>query len=64
LACKHRPAGLPAPAAPACAALAVRVWNFLGGLDWAGLPTAMQIFGVQDPDTLIHALVAIRDHNK
>ena len=41
--------------------LAIRVWNTLGGLDWAGLETACDVFGVYDIDLMIHRLVAIRD---
>jgi hypothetical protein len=41
--------------------LAIRVWNTLGGLDWAGLETACDVFGVDDVDLMIHRLVAIRD---
>lgn len=32
----------------------------LGGMDWAGLETAAELFGVVDVDLLIHRLAAIR----
>jgi hypothetical protein len=40
--------------------LAIRVWNVLGGLDWAGLESAADLFGIVDMDLLIHRLVEIR----
>lgn len=50
------------PATPdAGTALAIRVWNVLGGMDWAGLEAAVEMFGADDVDLLIHRLAAIRD---
>jgi hypothetical protein len=45
-------------------ALAIRAWNVMGGIDWAALPIVCELFGVADPDLLIHQLVAIRDSQR
>lgn len=34
----------------------------MGGLDWTALPIVCDVLGVQDIETLIVQLVAIRDH--
>jgi len=39
----------------------VRVWNRLGGLDWAGLEIVGEAFGVEDYEILIAQLAKIRD---
>jgi hypothetical protein len=36
----------------------------LGGLDWAGLPVAAEMFGVDDVDSLVRDLVTIRDYQR
>lgn len=46
---------------PATAALAVRAWNLMGGLDWAALDKVAALLGVEDDEALLHQLVAIRD---
>lgn len=47
--------------------LALRVWNMLangmGGIDWAGLPLAVELFGIADVDVLLHRLQVIKAHN-
>lgn len=46
--------------------LAMRCWNLLangmGGIDWAGLPLAVEWLGVTDVDGLIHRLQVIKAH--
>lgn len=46
--------------------LAMRTWNMLangmGGLDWAGLPLAVALFGINDVDGLLHRLQVIKAH--
>jgi hypothetical protein len=44
--------------------LAVRAWNLLGGIDWAGLPLVAEILGYDDIELLITQLVVIRDREK
>ena len=36
----------------------------LGGLDWAGLPVACELFGVKDVDALVRNLVTIREYQR
>jgi len=52
-----RPSTAPAPLVQ----LAIKAWNTMGGLDWAALPLVAELHGVQDLDTLVTLLVAIRD---
>lgn len=46
--------------------IAMRTWNMLangmGGLDWAGLPLAVALFGITDVDGLLHRLQVIKQH--
>lgn len=46
--------------------LAMRTWNMLangmGGLDWAGLPLAVALFGIRDVEGLLHRLQVIKQH--
>lgn len=51
----------PKTAAPPLGRLAITAWNMMGGLDWAALPAVADLLGVQDIDTFIGLLVAIRD---
>jgi len=51
----------PATPPPPLARLAIQAWNTMGGLDWAALPTVADLLGVQDLETLVALLVAIRD---
>lgn len=48
------------------AALAIAVWNLLengsGSIDWAGLPYAVALFGIQDIERLLMNLQTIRCH--
>ncbi|MFI0609118.1 MAG: hypothetical protein ACH37Z_14670 [Anaerolineae bacterium] len=46
---------------PDAAVPALRVWNTLGGLEWAGLETAAALVGIEDIETLVAQLVVIRD---
>lgn len=41
--------------------IAVAAWNIMGGVDWSAFDTVCEMFGVRDPEMLIHQLVAIRD---
>lgn len=34
----------------------------MGGIDWAALPVICEMLGIEDVETLIVQLVAIRDH--
>jgi len=36
----------------------------MGGLDWAALPIVAEMLGIEDTETLIVQLVAIRDHQR
>jgi len=36
----------------------------MGGIDWAALPVVAEILGIDDIETLVVQLVAIRDHGK
>ena len=36
--------------------------NGMGGIDWAGLPLAAALHGVDDVELLIHQLLAIKLH--
>ena len=46
--------------------LAMRTWNMLangmGGLDWAGLPLAVALFGIDDVEGLLYRLQVIKSH--
>jgi hypothetical protein len=54
---------LPPAAAPdPLDTLAIRGWNLMGGtMDWAALPVIAEILGVDDMESFIQRLVAIRD---
>ena len=43
--------------------VAVRAWNLLGGLDWAGLPVVAEVLGVDDIEWLVDQLTIIREFN-
>jgi hypothetical protein len=51
-------------AAPEHAAAVIDAWNFLGGLEWAGVPLAAEIFGFDDVEFFARMLAQIRDHNR
>lgn len=36
--------------------------NGMGGIDWAGLPVAVTLFGVRDVEGLMHRLALIKSH--
>ena len=42
-------------------ALSIRAWNIMGGIDWAALPVIAEMLGIDDIETLVLQLVAIRD---
>lgn len=46
---------------PEGAAQAIRAWNLLGGMDWAGMETVAEMLGITDIDALIVRLATIRD---
>jgi len=52
---------LPPGAAPDSAALAVKAWNLLGGLEWPGIEAVAEMLGITDIETLVWQLVAIRN---
>ena len=43
-----------------------RCWNMLsngtGGIDWQGLPLAVEMFGVDDVEALIEGLLVVKTH--
>ncbi len=40
----------------------MRAWNMMGGeVNWTALPVLMAMFGVDDPETFIVRLLALRD---
>jgi hypothetical protein len=45
---------------------AIAVWNMLqtgmGGIDWQGLPTAVEFFGIENVEALIDGLLTIKGH--
>jgi hypothetical protein len=45
---------------------ALDVWRLLhngsGGLDWAGLPFVVDLYGIQDVEGLVHRLGVIKTH--
>ena len=41
--------------------LSIRAWNIMGGIDWAALPVVAEMLGIDDIETLVLQLVAIRD---
>lgn len=51
--------GVQCPAGDPWAALVVRAWNLLGGLDWSGLPMVAEMVGA-DPHELAEGLAVIR----
>lgn len=51
------PPGFP-PDAPR---LAIKAWNVMGGLDGSLLPVVAEMLGVDDIETLVVQLAAIRD---
>ena len=52
------------PDQPQDVRLAVKAWNLLGGIDWAGLPLVAEILGYDDIELLITQLVVIRDRER
>ena len=41
-------------------ALALRLYNLMGGLDWAALPVVFTWYGIDDADTMIERLLIIK----
>lgn len=52
---------LPPGSPPANVALAIRAWNLLGGMDWAGLETVADMLGYEDMEMLVTQLQTIRE---
>jgi hypothetical protein len=46
--------------------IVLAAWNLMGGLEWEGLPYAVEILGVPDADieTTIHLLTVLRDDGR
>ena len=44
--------------------IAIKAWNLLGGLDWAGVDAVADLLGIEDIDMLIHQLAAIRNYQQ
>jgi hypothetical protein len=41
---------------------AINAWNLMGCLiDWAALPLVAEMLGIEDVETFVHQLVAIRN---
>lgn len=55
------PAAVAPIAPPEAFQPAIRAWNLLGGLEWAGLDAVAEILGITDIEALVVQLVAIRD---
>ena len=36
--------------------------NGMGGIDWSGLPLAVEMLGVSEVEALVHRLVIIKSH--
>lgn len=53
---------LPPAHPPADCVVAIRAWNLLGGLDWAGLDDVCELVGADDPETLIAQLIVLRNN--
>jgi hypothetical protein len=58
--------GEPPPAPTVLSLLVSRCWNMLhngsGGIDWQGLPLAVEMFGVDDVEALIEGLLVVKTH--
>jgi hypothetical protein len=52
----------PSPNQPPDVTMAIRAWNMLGGLEWAGLDTVCDVLGITDPELLIAQLVTMRNN--
>lgn len=50
------------PPPPRDAMPAITAWNMMRGLDWAALPTVIDVLGIDDVETLIAQLTLIRDN--
>lgn len=46
---------------PCPAAVALKAWNWMGGLEWAALETVTDVLGINDIEALIEDLTTIRD---
>lgn len=44
--------------------LAIRAWNLMGGIDYAGLPVVAEMLGIDDIGLLVEQLVLIREHQR
>lgn len=55
---------LPPGSPPSDVALAIRAWNMLGGMEWAGIPLVAELLGYEDLDILVAQLETIRDSQR
>ena len=44
--------------------MAVKAWNMLGGMEWAGISIVAEILGYDDIEILITELATIRDEQR
>lgn len=58
--------GEPPPAPTPLSQVVARCWNMLsngsGGIDWQGLPLAVELFGIEDVEALIEGLLVVKTH--
>jgi hypothetical protein len=58
--------GEPPPEPTPDSSIVARCWNMLsngsGGLDWQGLPLAVEMYSVDDVEALIEGLLVIKTH--
>ncbi len=58
------PAAFGPPEQPPDVRLAVRAWNLLGGVEWAGIELVAETLGYTDLELLMHQLVVIRERQR
>jgi len=58
--------GEPPPVPTPASQSVIRSWNMLsngsGGIDWQGLPLAVEMFGIDDVEALIDGLLVVKTH--
>lgn len=37
-------------------------WALMGGLDWAAVPLAFEVLGIEDPELVLAGLYTVREH--
>ena len=45
-------------------ALAIEIWNDMGGIDWQALPVLAELRGVRSFELLLDALLVIQDRER